>query len=253
MKFRIHLLCAATLITAPSFAGASEIPLPERKPNLIEISTNSVLPPVKPQIKQAAAPASAQTQPTAQTQKHTTIEGPNTFVVSHKSDLMLSCQQLRTEASDMLRIISDTENVKDRSTIQSHGISAAGAVGSFLIGSVTGGIGLAAAGLMLDHNVTETKDDADEVQDIAEQRRTWLKGLYTAQACDGPFEPPAAEAKIKEIAKHKSTIEKLASIETAAGDQTSPTPSPIPNPAARSAAQRAEPLYQADLNTPYND
>lgn len=108
--------------------------------------------------------------------------------VSRIGDIEMSCGSLSQEALTMREIINTTQDIKDKSTLQSHGINAAGAVGSFVIGTVTGGIGLAAAGFLLGHNVDEQADTADSVQDVAEQRRSLMMGIYNAKGCFGPIE-----------------------------------------------------------------
>ena len=108
--------------------------------------------------------------------------------ISRTGDLGLSCGALSREAMNMRDIIYSTQDVKDAAKLQSHGITAAGAIGSFLIGSVTGGVGLAVGGFLLEQNVGETESDADAVQDIAEQRRTLMMGIFNAKGCQGPLE-----------------------------------------------------------------
>lgn len=97
--------------------------------------------------------------------------------------------------------------------MQSHGITAAGAIGSFLIGSVTGGVGLAVGGLLLDHNVGKNADQADGIQDVAEQRRTLMMGIFNAKGCEGPLEHAMQNPEIFD------PLAQLAAIETAAGEQ----------------------------------
>lgn len=108
--------------------------------------------------------------------------------ISRQGDIELSCGSLSHEAAAMRDIIYSMEEVKDNSTMQGHGVAAAGAVGSFLIGTVTGGIGLAVGGLFLDYNIDERQEKADELQDIAEQRRTLMMGIHNAKGCHGPLE-----------------------------------------------------------------
>ena len=57
----------------------------------------------------------------------------------------------------MREIVNTTEDIKDSSTLRNYGISAAGAVGSFLISSTTGGLGLAAAGYLLKSSSDDRK------------------------------------------------------------------------------------------------
>ena len=65
--------------------------------------------------------------------------------------------------------------------MRKNGIKAAGAIGSFLVGSVTGGVGLAVGGFLLDQGVDEARTNADDFQDTAEQRRTLMMGIYNAK------------------------------------------------------------------------
>lgn len=137
------------------------------------------------------------------------------FTISRKGDLELSCTELYHEAQAMSQVISNTKKIKDDSKMQSQGVSAAGAVGSFLVGSVTGGIGLAAAGFLLDKNIDSREEHADKIQDIAEQRQTFMMGIYTAQGCEGDIY--SMISSVDETAQKTSkTEEKLSAIEPAA-------------------------------------
>ena len=108
--------------------------------------------------------------------------------ISQSGDLELSCGALSNEAGRMSHIIHATQDIKDNSELKSHGITAAGALGSFLIGSATGGIGLAVGGFLMNHNIEERKDQADTIQDTAAQRRTLMMGIHNAKGCYGPIE-----------------------------------------------------------------
>lgn len=88
----------------------------------------------------------------------------------------------------MAKIIFATQDVKNNSELRSHGVTAAGAIGSFLIGSATGGIGLAVGGFLMNHTIDERKDRADTLQDTAAQRRTLMMGIHNAKGCFGPIE-----------------------------------------------------------------
>lgn len=108
--------------------------------------------------------------------------------VSRASDLNLQCSDLSREAATMRDIIFTNEEIKNDSDNTSMGISAAGAVGSMLIGTATGGVGLAAMGFMLDKQTEVRSDKADDIQDLAEQRRTFVMGIYNAKGCYGPMD-----------------------------------------------------------------
>ncbi len=108
--------------------------------------------------------------------------------VSQIGDVELSCGALSQEALLMKDIIDTTQDIKDDSKMRSHGINAAAGIGGFLIGTVTGGIGLAAAGFLLDQDTKNDSTQADNVQDIAEQRRSFMVGIFNAKGCQGPLE-----------------------------------------------------------------
>ena len=135
--------------------------------------------------------------------------------ISYETDLALSCPELSKEANLMHEIITTTEDIKNDAKLTSHSITAAGAVGSFLIGSVTGGVGLAVGGFLLDQNMKSSANNADETQDIAEQRRTLMLGIYNAKGCKGPL-----------IEAHNfnntARTQKLSAIEPTSGTQTPP-------------------------------
>lgn len=111
-----------------------------------------------------------------------------TIEISKPGDHELSCHALSEEAGNMAKVIHTTQDIKNSSELKSHGVTAAGAIGSFLIGSATGGIGLAVGGFLMNYNIEERKDQADSLQDVAAQRRTLMMGIYKAKECFGPIE-----------------------------------------------------------------
>jgi hypothetical protein len=148
-------------------------------------------------------------QPETATAQPSAIED---FTISRKGDLELSCTELYHEAVAMSLIIADTKRIKEQSDMQSRGVSAAGAVGSFLIGSMTGGIGLALGGFLLDQNIEDREENADKIQDIAEQRRTFMMGIYTAQGCEGDIYSMIEK-------EYPKDAEEISAIEPAASDE----------------------------------
>lgn len=124
--------------------------------------------------------------------------------VSRLGDTEMQCGQISQEAALMRDIVMTTQDIKDTTKIKNHGITAAGAVGSFLVGSVTGGVGIAAAGLLLKNVTADTQKEADGIQDLAEQRRSLMIGIYNAKGCLGPIDhvlqdevnAPAPEIKV---------------------------------------------------------
>ncbi len=122
------------------------------------------------------------------TQSENDLNAYKTLQISYEGDVEMSCGSLSVEAGNMRDVIYATQEIKDHAKMKKQGIKAAGAIGSFLIGSVTGGVGLAVGGFLLDQGVDSTRSNADVFQDTAEQRRTLMMGIYNAKGCNGPLE-----------------------------------------------------------------
>lgn len=131
--------------------------------------------------------------------------------VTQKGDLEMACGALSEEARLMKDIIDTTQDIKDDSTLKSHGINAAGALGSMLIGTATGGISLAAAGFFANQSVEGKSDNADGVQEIAKERRSFMLGVFNSKGCYGPFE------YAMQTPEPKTLRDTIASIEPASG------------------------------------
>lgn len=142
-----------------------------------------------------------------------------TLKVSRLGDTEMSCNQLSQEAVLMRDIIITTEDIQDDTELKGHGITAAGAVGSFLIGSATGGVGLAAAGLLLSHVNDEQAEEAGSIQDTAEQRRALMLGIYNAKGCFGPVEHALRDGRPAPA----DAIIQIAAVEPASGGQGTDT------------------------------
>lgn len=138
--------------------------------------------------------------------------------VSRLGDVEMNCGALSQEAVLMRDIIMTTEEIKDGSELKEHGVTAVGAVGSFLIGSVTGGVGLAAAGFLLDRSIEGEAEDADGVQDIAEQRRSLMVGIFNAKGCHGPIDHAMHDGIERDVAT------RVADVRPAAGNEYYPKP-----------------------------
>ena len=110
------------------------------------------------------------------------------LVIMRPEDAIMDCAALSQEALLMQDIILTTEGIIDDSDTTNMGISAAGAVGSFIVGGLTGGLGFAAAGYVLKEAAGEKGERAEDIQDIAEQRRSLIYGIYNVKGCYGPME-----------------------------------------------------------------
>lgn len=222
MKPLLGWFCVAVLLFTAPYSFANDMKLPERKPVYQQVSVDHqklnearfLLEQISLGLKEpdssgTARPSEASPAlPVKPQAPHTSVEE---LQISRQGDLNMGCGALSQEAMRMRDIVYTTQDIKDRAKMQSQGITAAGAIGSFLVGSVTGGVGLAIGGFLLDHNVDQNADDADHVQDIAEQRRTLMMGIYNAKGCEGPLEHAMQNPEIFD------PLSQLAAIETAAG------------------------------------
>ena len=130
------------------------------------------------------------------------------FQVSQIGDLEKTCSEISQEVSDMELLINHTQKTLDDSEMTNHGVTVAKTVGSYLVGSLAGGIGIIAAGYIVSEAADDRFENAAAVQDVAEQRRSFMAGIYNTRGCMGPLE------------------KKLADIETPAGDEDADTPEP---------------------------
>jgi hypothetical protein len=110
------------------------------------------------------------------------------FAVSRPGDIELDCGQISAEATHMRMIITQTQDERDTTKMRGRGIGVAGAVGTFLAGTATGGLGFAAAGMLAKEANEEKSETAETTQDIAEQRLSFMQGIFNAKGCVGPLE-----------------------------------------------------------------
>ncbi|MCD8570658.1 MAG: hypothetical protein LRY76_03875 [Alphaproteobacteria bacterium] len=146
-------------------------------------------------------------------------EPPPTLVIVKEGDLALNCSELSHEALKMQGIVNNTQDIQNDSAMQERGISVAGAAAGLLVGTVTGGIGIAAAGMLAKHAADVKAEDAESLQDIAFQRRTFMLGIFKAKRCFGPIEHTLLMPE-----GLKTPLEALSRMETAAGDDVPQAP-----------------------------
>lgn len=151
-----------------------------------------------------------------------------TLSVAKLGDVDMTCGQLSEEALIMRDIVFTTQDIKDGKTRTDTGIGVAGAIGSLVVGSATGGLGLAAAGLIATQMNDSAMEEADTTQDIAAQRRSLLLGIYKAKGCIGPYEFAMVDPDAEE-----PLLDQIVSVEPAAGDD--------------------KPQYYSELKRRYND
>lgn len=132
--------------------------------------------------------------------------------IVQEGDLEMSCNQLSAEALAMQKIVNNTQEIQNDAKIEGRGISVAGTAAGFLVGTLTGGIGIAAAGMLAKNASDSEGDKAENLQDIAYQRRSFMLGIFKAKKCMGPI-----EQTLLAPAKLPDPIDVLTRIETASG------------------------------------
>lgn len=136
----------------------------------------------------------AQISPAFATDRIVNLErNPETLQISQTGDLEMTCHQISHEVSAMENIIFDTQEIQDNSKITGTGINVGKAVGSYLVGSLIGGLGIIAAGYIVSEAANGSAKSAEALQDIAFQRRSFMAGIYNAKGCVGPLELAAIE------------------------------------------------------------
>ena len=121
------------------------------------------------------------------------------LVMSKPGDLEMSCHEISTEVANMRDIVLTARDMQDDSELAMTGVGVAKTVGSYLVGSLAGGIGIFAAGFLVNELGDEKIENAIELQNVAMQRHSFMTGIYNARGCQGPLD--------------------LASLEPAAGDE----------------------------------
>ncbi len=133
--------------------------------------------------------------------------------VTHLGDVDLGCGKLSAEAASMRDVISQHEDMKKDAKMQGYGVNAAAGIGSLIVGTVTGGIGFAAAGFLASEAIDEDAEEAEAVSDVAAQRRSFMMGIFNAKGCYGPIEHVMLEPV------EDKTETALMDIEPAAGER----------------------------------
>ncbi len=102
-------------------------------------------------------------------------------------DDRLDCSGIGKEIARMEDMIIRSDAAQQSAENTGTGISIAKAIGGFLIGSIPGAIGVMAAGHVASEAAEGQAEDAEAVEDVAEQRRSMMIGMYNAKTCKGPI------------------------------------------------------------------
>ncbi len=109
------------------------------------------------------------------------------FEITRVGDLEMSCEQITGEVSDMEKIVVESNSIQEQSKITGTGISVGKAVGSYLVGSLLGGIGILAAGYVVSEAADDQAENAEELAEAALQRRSFMAGIHKAKGCVDPL------------------------------------------------------------------
>lgn len=133
--------------------------------------------------------------------------------VTRVGDTDMGCNRLSKEAAAMRDIIIQNETLKKDAKMQGYGVNAAAGIGSLIVGTVTGGIGFAAAGFLASEAIDEDAEEAQAISNAAAQRRSFMMGIFKAKGCYGPIE------HVMQKPVDETTETALVNIEPAAGER----------------------------------
>ena len=132
-----------------------------------------------------------------------------------KRDVGLSCEQIAHEVVELDRVIRDARDTQVSSSNTGTGVSVARTVGSLLVGSLGGVVGIVAVGALAGEAVESKGEKAAEIEENAEERQHRLAGIFEGKGCEGelaltgePEHDPAHKAARVEPAAGTSTIKK---------------------------------------------
>ena len=113
--------------------------------------------------------------------------------IGQAGDLKLSCHEISQEISILEDLIVYAKEIQNDTELTNTGIAVGKAVGSYLVGSLAGGIGILAAGYLVSEATDDKAENAEALEDAAEKRRSFMAGIYNAKGCMGPLELTAIE------------------------------------------------------------
>ncbi len=128
--------------------------------------------------------------------------------INKVGDIEMSCNQISREISSMEKTMFSTQEMQKNSHMANTGVGVVKTVGSYLVGSLGGALGILAAGYLVSEATGSKAEDASVLHDAATQRRSFMAGIYNAKECIGPLTmasiEPAAGKKMLAPKKHPS-------------------------------------------------
>lgn len=155
----------------------------------------------------SALPATADTK--AETEIAAEVAGDVSLTTN---DAHLTCDQIAHEVVGLDRIIRTARTTQRNSDHTGTGVSVARTVGSLLVGSLGGVVGIVAVGALAGEAAENSGEKAAEIEENAEERQNRLAGIFEGKGCDG------------ELALTEENPDTAISTEPAAGTPVSFTP-----------------------------
>lgn len=129
-----------------------------------------------------------------------------------KGDTGMSCDQIANEVVELDRIIRTARTTQKNSDNTGTGVTVARTVGSLLIGSLGGVVGIAAVGALAGEAVENSGEKAAVIEENAEERQNRLAGVFEGKGCEG------------ELALTEERTEDVTATEPAAGEPRNKQP-----------------------------
>lgn len=102
-----------------------------------------------------------------------------------KKDVGLSCDQIADEVVKLDRIIHEARILQSDSRHAGTGVNVAKTVGSLLVGSLGGVVGIVAVGALAGEAADSRADRAAITEENAEERQNRLAGIFDGKGCEG--------------------------------------------------------------------
>jgi len=105
--------------------------------------------------------------------------------LTNRSPAAMSCADIKHAVAATDDMILKADGDQDNSEHTRTGINVAKTVGSFLVGSVGGVVGIMAAGHFMSDAASDRAENAEEAEQTAREQRSRLEGIYMAKECAG--------------------------------------------------------------------
>lgn len=135
--------------------------------------------------------------------------------IAVKSDINMSCDQIANEVVELDRVIRKARATQQNSENAGTGVSVAKTVGSLLVGSLGGVVGIVAVGALAGEAAENSGEKAAKIEEGAEERQNRLAGVFDGKGCEG-------ELALTEDAPEQVAPQNIANVEPASG--TAPAP-----------------------------